>query len=355
MKIVQIVTQMENGGAQRVAYLLHQALQKRGHESELCFLYTKRPTYERESGVCSLFNRQPNGSDYFLIAKRLYSWIRKRRPDAVIAHTHYANILALSVGRLARVRVRVAVQHNPVQTYPGISRQADWLCGVLGIYTKQVAVSDAVVKSMQAYPSRYRRTVERVYNGITFNENGSALLSAQNVVPRSSPKILHVGRFSAQKNHGALLEVLTRLPKASLVLVGDGEDKKFIERRVHDMKLQDRVTFLGEIGPEEVRAVMGLCDLFMFPSFYEAMPMALLEAMATGMPIVASDIPANRELLNGTGLLRTPDPDQFASAAAGLLADSKYASELGKQAAERASHFTVAAMTDGYERILMAS
>jgi len=51
MKIVQIVTQMEYGGAQRVAYLLHQEMEKRGHDSELCFLYVKRSVNQNESGV----------------------------------------------------------------------------------------------------------------------------------------------------------------------------------------------------------------------------------------------------------------------------------------------------------------
>jgi glycosyltransferase involved in cell wall biosynthesis len=302
-----------------------------------------------------LCDHKPNALDYVRIARRLHAKIRRCRPDAIVAHTHYANILALCVGWLAHVQIRVAVQHNPVQTYPGISRHADWLCGSLGIYTKQVAVSDVVVKSMEAYPARYRRTVERIYNGITFGEETGELLCKAGVFRHSGPKILHVGRFSAQKNHDALLEVLARLPAASLVLVGDGERKNDIERRVQDMKLQDRVTFLGEIGPKEVRAVMRSCDLFMFPSIYEAMPMALLEAMATGMPIVASDIPANRELVQDAGVLRTLDPEQFASAAMRLFADPKYAADLGKQAAERASQFTVAAMADGYERILLAS
>ena len=355
MKIVQIVTQMEYGGAQRVAYLLHQEMEKRGHDSELCFLYVKRSVYQNESGVSYLCDHQPNALDYLRIVKRLYTWIRRCQPDAIVAHTHYANILALFVGWLADLQTRVAVQHNPVQTYPGISRPVDWLFGSLGIYTKQVAVSDAVIDSMERYPQSYRQTVERVYNGVTFAEEAADLLSRTADLSPSGPKILHVGRFSKQKNHDALLDVLAKLPHASLILVGDGESKNDIQRRVQDMELQNRVTFLGEIGPKEVRAAMRSCDLFMFPSLYEAMPMALLEAMAAGMPIVASDIPANRELLQNTGVLRKLDPQEFASAAMNLFADRRYASELGKQAAERASQFTVAAMADSYERILLAS
>jgi glycosyltransferase involved in cell wall biosynthesis len=354
MKIVQIVTQMEGGGAQRVAYLLHRTLEGRGHDSELCFLYVKRPTYLNESGVFYLCDHKPNTLDYLRIAKRLYSWIRGQRPDAIVAHTHYANILALCVGWLAFVKIRVAVQHSPVQKYPGASSCLDLICGTLGVYTQQVAVSDAVVMSMEAYPARYRRTVQRIYNGIVLNEDSEEVFT-KNKDPHRSLRILHVGRFSVEKNHSLLLQTLARLPGVMLVLVGGGKSRKDIERQVQEMKLQDRVTFLGEISPKDVRAVMRSCDLFMFPSIYEAMPMALLEAMATGMPIVASDIPANRELLQDTGLLGSLDPELFASAATSLFDNPTYASELGRQACLRASQFTVTAMADGYERILRPS
>jgi glycosyltransferase involved in cell wall biosynthesis len=89
----------------------------------------------------------------------------------------------------------------------------------------------------------------------------------------------------------------------------------------------------------------------MFPSLFEAMPMALLEAMSAGMPIIASDIPANRELLQDCGVLLPPDPAQFAGAAARLLGEQTEAAALGEKAARRAAQFTVDAMADGYEQL----
>ena len=68
MKIVQIVTQMEAGGAQRIAYLLHDALGRRGHDTELWFLYLKRPAYSGKPGVRVLANRRPSLLGYFLLA-----------------------------------------------------------------------------------------------------------------------------------------------------------------------------------------------------------------------------------------------------------------------------------------------
>jgi glycosyltransferase involved in cell wall biosynthesis len=223
----------------------------------------------------------------------------------------------------------------------------------MGIYSAQVAVSNSVVDSMSAYPERYKKNVHTIYNGIVPAQKTSDSTQLVENVSVGCPKILHVGRMSREKNHVTILKSLQQLPGTNLLLVGDGELRTELERDVKVLGLGDRVRFLGEITPEEVRAVMCVCDLFMFPSTYEAMPMALLEAMAAGMPIVASDIPANRELLQDCGILLPPDPLQFASAATRLFAKKNEAAALGEKAAKRARQFTVDAMADGYENLFL--
>ena len=152
-------------------------------------------------------------------------------------------------------------------------------------------------------PAALQEICSHVYNGIALAQDGCLCRQHLADLPVGRPRILHVGRLSAQKNHEALLKSLQQMSGAYLVLVGDGELRGTLEQQVRSMGLADRVHFLGEVTPEEVRAVMNVCDLFMFPSVYEAMRMALIEAMAAGMPIVASDIPANREVLQNTGYL----------------------------------------------------
>ncbi|MDR3678143.1 MAG: glycosyltransferase family 4 protein [Acidobacteriota bacterium] len=343
---------MEAAGAQRVAYLLHEGLRSRGHDAELWFLYFKRPAYSGKPGVRVLSNRRPSLASYLLLAIKLFVWIWNSKPDVIITHTHYANVLGQLLGALAGVKTRVAVQHSILRKYPTFSRHADWLLGTVGVYTKQIAVSHSVADSMSAYPERYKRIVHTIYNGIALGENGCPNGQPLPNLPVGHPRILHVGRLSREKNHEALLKSLQQIPGAYLVLVGDGELRNTLEQRVQAMGLADRVCFLGEIAPEEVRAVMNACDLFMFPSFYEALGMALLEAMAAGMPIVASDIPACREVLQDTGILVSPTPEELSRAAKGLLADTSYAKEMGRKAAERAKEFSVDAMVDGYEHLI---
>ena len=87
MKVVQIVTQMEAAGAQEVAYQLHEGLSRKGHNSELWFLYTKRPAYAGLRGVSSILDHPPTKRDYLSITGRLYRKLRQHHSDAVITHT----------------------------------------------------------------------------------------------------------------------------------------------------------------------------------------------------------------------------------------------------------------------------
>lgn len=303
MKIVQIVRRMEVGGAPQVAYLLHQAFRRRGHDAELWFMHLLQSTYAGKPGVRVLFNHKGSGTEYPLLALRLMARLRAHHPDVVITHDNFSSVLGHVAGALAAVRSRIAVHHCPVENNTFLSRNLDQFAGTFGLYTSQVAVSNAVIQSVSGYPGHYRRSLRCVYNGIAFDHEPSMGTEKYFGSLSSGPKILHVGRLAPGKNHETLVNAMRSLPSANLVLVGGGELRDTIERRVKALGLSERIHFMGELAPEEVRGVMYACDLFMFPSLFEAMPMALLEAMSAGMPIIASDIPANRELLQDCGIL----------------------------------------------------
>jgi glycosyltransferase involved in cell wall biosynthesis len=317
-------------------------------------MYLLQPTYAEKPGVHVLFNHKPSGKSYSLLPLRLLDRLRAYRPDVVITHDNFSSVLGHVAGAITAVTSRIAVHHLPVENNSFLSRNMDRAAGTLGFYTAQVAVSNAVVQSVSRYPDQYRESLCRVYNGIVLDQELGAVSEKYSGSLPSGPKILHVGRLNPQKNHTALVNTMRSLPNANLVLVGDGELRDSIQRQVKALGLGERIHFIGELAPDKVRGVMHACDLFMFPSLFEAMPMALLEAMSAGMPIIASDIPANRELLQDCGILLPPDPEQFAGAAARLLADHTTAAGLGERANRRATQFTVDAMADGYENLFLS-
>lgn len=101
----------------------------------------------------------------------------------------------------------------------------------------------------------------------------------------------HIGRFHFQKNHEFLIKVFYELQKknekSKLILIGIGEDLDKIKEKVKELKLEGKVLFLG--SRNDVNCLFNAMDLFLFPSLFEGLPVALLEAQANGLPIVTSE------------------------------------------------------------------
>jgi len=155
-----------------------------------------------------------------------------------------------------------------------------------------------------------------------------------------TPLVLHVGRFLAQKNHLGLLEiwkrVLTRTPTARLLLVGDGPLRPTVERALGRLKLGGTVRFLGVRA--DVNEIMGGCDVFLFPSLHEGLPMSAIEANGAGLPVVGTDVAGINEVVaNGeTGLLHpVEDVDGMASSVSRLLEEKERARNLGAAGRKR--------------------
>jgi glycosyltransferase involved in cell wall biosynthesis len=345
---------MEAAGAQRVAYELHRGLLARGHESELWFLYTKRPAYVGRPGVRSLFDCHASLSDYPGISRSLFRDLRRYKPDAVVTHTHYANVLGQSAAFVAGISKRIAVHHNAVSTFPTAARLADRFLGRVGIYSKIVGISECVHESALHYPRRYVRRICCIPNGVGCSSwDADKDVRAVWGIPQNSPLLLSVGRLSQQKNHFRLLNALNLIPDARLVIVGDGELSAEIRQQVDRLMLRERVVLTGEIAQERVYELMNSADVFVFPSLWEGLSLAALEALTMGMATVASDIPANREAFGGAAIfVPATDVTAIAAGITRVIHDADLAKQLRANARERAKLFSLDEMIDRYELLL---
>lgn len=361
MRIVNIVTQMEAGGAQGAAIRMAAALRQRGHSAETWFLYRKRPTYVGEEGVRVMMDAPPRGMwDYIRIFRRLVAHLMAFGADGVITYTHYANVMGQVAASLVGVPSRVASQRNPAWTYPAGARYADRVIGSLGLYTANVVVSHSIHDSFASYPNSYVRRLHTVHNGISITKSTLTQVEARREfgLPEDVPLVVTVGRLAAQKNQVSLLRVLQRLSGVHLALAGDGELYDDLTRLSLELGLNERVWFLGELSPSTIPSFLRTGDVFAFPSRFEAFGFALVEAMAAGLPVVASNIPSSNEVLgtaigDPAGLLVPLDDDEaMANALALVLNDPVVHAELARRAAARATMFTLESMVDGYEKCL---
>ncbi|WP_294039637.1 glycosyltransferase family 4 protein [Sphingomonas sp.] len=122
-----------------------------------------------------------------------------------------------------------------------------------------------------------------------------------------APTIVALGRLSAEKGFGILIEALAQLQEAKLRLVGDGPQRAVLTALADRLGVSERVTFVGELPPEQVRAELRAADIFCLPSFSEGLPVSIMEAMAAGVPVVATWIAGIPELAqDGVTALTVP-------------------------------------------------
>jgi glycosyltransferase involved in cell wall biosynthesis len=176
-------------------------------------------------------------------------------------------------------------------------------------------------------------------------------------LPPEARVVGYVGRLARQKRIKDLLwaiELLHQLDeRAYFVVVGDGPERGELERFAKEIRIAERVRFLGH--RDDVARLLALFDVFWLASSFEGQSNSLMEAMAAGIPAVASDIPPNRELVvdGRTGyLVKAGDAAAFAQFADRILADKDLADRLSQASRERMrEEFSVQRMIDAYAEL----
>jgi glycosyltransferase involved in cell wall biosynthesis len=289
-------------------------------------------------------------------------WLRDDRPDAVIGFTHYANVLGLTAAARADVPVRIASLHNPAWSLPVRGRVLDRLVGGTAVYSRIVAVSQAVAASFAGHGRRYVGKIVVVPNGLSplAPSGPRACARAHHGLPPDVPLVVSVGRLVDQKNHATLVRAIAALPGVWLAVAGEGPRREALVSLCRGLGVDGRVRLLGELRQQEVADLLHAADVFAMPSIHEGMSVALIEAMSAGLPIVASDIPSQVEVLrsaNGDAGILLPARDHVALASAidRLLSDPLLRRHYGDLARRRAESFSVDRMVSGFERCLQGN
>ncbi|KOO58271.1 hypothetical protein WH43_10950 [Rheinheimera sp. KL1] len=301
--IISIITQMEAAGAQGAMIRLHKRFMLDGFDSKAVFLYKKRDVYSNIPNVVCMLDHQPKGIfDYIKIFFRLFQFISKNKGAKLVCFTHYANIIGGVIGRLAGASKIVISHRNPVESYPRAARFFDKVIGYLGLYNEMICVSQAVVDSFSNYPQRYRKKLNLVLNGID-TPTGYSAKEFEWIKKPDKVTLVTTGRLHPQKNQKILIDAIKDFPNLSLYIAGDGELREEFEGYIRDMKLGGQVALLGELPPDKVYSFLSNGDVFVFPSSWEAFGFSVVEAMAIGLPVIASDIPAMKEIVGESGIL----------------------------------------------------
>ncbi|MDD3579950.1 MAG: glycosyltransferase [Desulfobacca sp.] len=221
-----------------------------------------------------------------------------------IIHTHIADYSGwvMRVAYKAGVPIRIPHSHNNPSHFPGNS-QLYWRFRLMVMRrwlrkysTHFLAVSQDALAMFGADRVKHRRyyilNAPPIFQAYHEKVDSAALRNSLHIPPEA-PVIGHVGRFCDAKNHFLILEIAKEmaknLPQARFLLIGDGPLRSAVEAKAHALGLGDQVIFAG-FRKDVPRLLLGALDLFLFPSLYEGLGLALVEAQAAGLPCVYSDI-----------------------------------------------------------------
>lgn len=267
--------------------------------------------------------------------------IREERPS--VMHAHLSWPLSCKYGLVAAMLagvpavVATAQLYFDVSTTPVVAMQPRFIAKMIGRY---LAVSTQVARQLLDEFHIPTHKVEIVRNGIDvplYAQPPNERLRADLTGGVNRPMVLTVARLDRQKGLPYLLDAIPHVPHAIFVIAGDGPDRGGLEAQSRANGVLDRVRFIGR--RDDVPALLASADLFVLPSLYEGLPLSIMEAMAAGTPVVATDIGGNNELVMSgkTGLLvPAANPVALAEAVRALLAEPARARSFAAAAREQA-------------------
>lgn len=345
---------LETGGSERQFSALARRLDREQFHVHLGCIMRKGPFL---AGLDDVTEFELGGSLYHWpsIRTRLGLARHLKRNDIAIAHAFdfYTNLTLIPAARWARVPVVIGSQRQ---------------LGNLLTWRQEHAQSavlrwcDAVVCNSRAAARRLRELGLRE-DRLTVVANGlpeEAFAEAQPALPRiASLRVGMIARMNTRaKNHHVFLQAAASLaahrPDVQFVLVGDGPLRPGLELLARELGIADRVTFLGE--RQDIPAVLASLDISVLPSQSESLSNVIIEAMAAGVPIVASSVGGNCELITEErGVLVQPEAEMLASAIERLLRNRDLRMTLASNARVFArANFTLEQMTKRHMELYQA-
>ena len=350
MKVIQVMPNFALAGAEIMCENLVYGLQKQGVEVVVVSLFDYHSVIterlERQ-GVKIIYLNKKLGVDFSIIGK-LRKIFKKEKPDVI--HTHrYATEYAIPAAIFAGVKKRVHTVHNVAQKENGrlgrfLNRVFFKVNHVVPVALSSI-VQDSIVKEYKIKKEK----ISVVFNGIDLSK---CLPKEEYAITDNLLKILHIGRFMEQKNHQGLIEAFSifrkKYPNSILQLIGDGEKRKDIENMVERMGLCDAVEFLGL--QDNVYEYLHNADIFTLPSLYEGIPITLIEAMGTGLPIVATHVGGIPDMLTDgeSAILTEVNSQLIANAFLQLSEDEEVRKRLGEKAKQQSVKWSVKIMAEEY-------
>ena len=305
MKILYVITGLGVGGAEKVVTELADQMLKRGHQVKIAYLKDEAIVCPQSSEIELIYLGFKNLKSFRFAYLNYKKILENFQPDVVHAHMVHANIFARVSRTFIPVPKLICTAHN--------SNEGGQLRMFAYKLTNHLSdlntnVSDEASKSLIAKGAFNRNNLTTVYNGIDlhkFNKKDSSLKLNNNVI-----NFICVGRFNEQKDYPNLFRAIVLLKdkvpnlKFKFSIVGDGELRSELEQLIKALDINNCVELLGKRN--DIPDLLNAANFFVLPSKHEGLPTVVIEAMACGTFIIATDCGGSAEIMGDTGILVPP-------------------------------------------------
>jgi teichuronic acid biosynthesis glycosyltransferase TuaC len=245
--------------------------------------------------------------------------------DVIDAHYFYPDgVAALWIGRRLRRPVVITARGTDINLLPRYSPPRRMICWGIANADRLIAVSEALKRALVdlgAVPDH----VEVLRNGVDLSMFGPTdRRVARQSLALTRPTLLCVGHLIERKGHDRVIEAMSRLPDFDLIIVGEGPEREALGNLARRVGVVDQVRFLGSRPHATLPEVYGAADALVLASSREGWPNVLLEAMACGTPVIASNIWGNPEVVQAPAsgvLMEQNTPEGIARATRSLFAN----------------------------------
>jgi glycosyltransferase involved in cell wall biosynthesis len=367
IRILHIFGCMNRGGAEMRTLDLMRRIDREQFQMDFCSLSGNR-------GLLDADIRKLGGEVHYCKLRslsfnpRFKKLLRDGQYDVVHSHVHYFSGYILWLAKRCGIPKRIAHFRNTTDTQSkSLKRRIQTSLMRRMIHKYATHILSVGEGAMQVgwrpdWQNDPRCTV--IYNGLDtrpfYRQVHSGEMRANLQVPPDAPLLIHVGRMAKQKNHFRLAHIAARIlshkPSAHFLLIGreNNDTKEQMTSIFADANVADRVHFLGV--RDDVPQLLAISDLMLFPSLWEGLPGAVLEACAAGTPVLASDIPGVRELTGVFSVIKTlpldDSDDAWAAAACSILNNPPTAHYRAKSLTKiENSHFHIEPCVKEHERV----
>ena len=356
------------GGGGRAAYDICKGLVARGHQVTVLTAHMQGlPFEEYKDGIhlmrISSLRRETFGASFMTMLAYVlagfwagFRFIRLNRPD--IIHTHFAvpsGALAWALSIFTGIPYILTAHLGDVPG--GVPEKTGKWFRWIEPFThpiwkrakKVIAVSDY---TRQLALKHYAVNIQVIHNGADVKH-----LSPSAIKVNTPPRLVFAGRFVPQKNPFAIVQILSDLKDLDwhCSLLGDGPLLEDVKREIEKTGLSERFDLSGWVTPDVVLDRFSKSDILLMPSLSEGLPVVGVQALATGLAIVASNIGGFFDLVDNARngyLIDAQDIPAFSSALRGMISDPKVLLQFREASVEKSHEFDIQKIVDQYQSIL---